>query len=322
MGAGRILFPLLGRRRGPARTLPKLRVRGHCFEQETGARFTVIMCSDFFLYGRFLNGEDVRPVLEQRRALGFNTLRVWTRMQLAQYGIGDCTLQQHPEFYRRVPEFLALCESYGLYVEFTAYFGTDQDYDAEHWELLGLACVGAPNVLLELVNEWAIGSHRIDVDAFQPIAGLLCSHGSNGSEMQPVAPFWSYAGMHYNYAYEEQRKWGHNSMEVWAGPTIAGETSRCPDAGMWAGASPARRHDLAFDAAAASALLCAGFCFHSVEGKASLLLGPESQLVARACVSGATSVDLGVQDLPYERLDPGEYLRVYRRGWETVPIRP
>src|SRR2546426_7962277 len=50
-------------------------------------------------------------------------------------------------------------------------------------------------------------------------------------------------------AVEEQRKIGHNAMEIWGGPTLTNETSRCPEVGMWRGADPARTAALAFDSA-------------------------------------------------------------------------
>ena len=306
-------------------SLPRLRVRGHCFEQVDGTHFTAIQCSDFFLYGRYLNGEDIRDVLEQRHDCGFNMLRVWTRMQLAQYGIGDCTFAQHPDFYARVGDFLSLCERYGFYVELTAYFGLDQDYDREHWDLLGLSADGHANVLFELCNEHdQAGSNGINTAMFAPIDGFLCSHGSNGSQEMPVSPYWDYVTFHTNMAFEEQRKVGHNAMEIWSGPSLTNETSRYPDGGgMW-NVSFASQLTRALDAAAGAALLCAGACFHSINGKNSTLWDNRALSVAAAWVTGAKSVDLSQQDEPYvhrQDLETPELLRVYQRGSAIVKIR-
>lgn len=324
MPASRILFPLLARS-GPSVVLPRLRVRGHCFEQEDGTRFTVIQCSDFFLYGRYLNGEDIRPVLQQRRDCGFNMLRVWTRMQLAQFGIGDCTFAQHPDFYNRLADFLNLCARYGLYVELTAYFGLDQDYDREHWDLLGLYGRDCTNWIAELVNEHDQGgSNAIDLTAFEPISDRLCSHGSNGSQEQPCAPYWNYVTFHTNMAFEEQRKVGHNAMEIWQGPSLTNETSRYPDGGgMWS-VPFEQQLTRAYDAAAGAALLCAGACFHSVQGKNSTPWDNRTLSIAGAFVNGAKSVDLSQQDEPYQHrpdLETPDLLRVYQRGTAIVEIR-
>lgn len=314
---------LLGGRSVPlqAIALPALRVRGHCFEQADGTHWTAIQCSDFHLFGRFLNGEEIRPVLEQRAAIGFNLLRVWTRYQLAAYGIGDCTLAMHPDLYQRVPAFVDLCASYGLYVEFTAYTGRE-DFDPHHWSRLGVAGMNASTPpLLELVNENDQGGNHIDASAFEPIG--LCSHGSNGSQARPVEPFWEYATFHTNGAPEEQRKVGHNAMEIWSGPTLTNETSRYPDVGMW-GADAGRNQQVAFDSAAGAALLCAGSCFHSAHGKNSTLFDAETQAVAQAWVNGARSVDLSQQDESYAHrsdLETAGILRVYQRGTCIVTIR-
>src|SRR2546426_8399982 len=124
-------------------------------------------------------------------------------------------------------------------------------------------------------------------------------------------------------AVEEQRKIGHNAMEIWGGPTVTNETSRCPEVGMWRGADPARTAALAFDSAAGAALLCAGSCFHSVHGKTSELWDGVEGSAAMAWANGAKSVDLECQDGPYmHRADleeprdsrgVGQYLRVYER---------
>jgi endo-1,4-beta-mannosidase len=72
-------------------TLPKARVYGAVersavlaplaiagqFFSVAGEPWTAIESSEFSLYKRFLDGEDIRPVLEERQAIGFNLLRVW-----------------------------------------------------------------------------------------------------------------------------------------------------------------------------------------------------------------------------------------------------
>lgn len=297
-------------------SLPRLRRRGHCLEKATGERFTVIECSDFFLYGRYLNGEDITPILIQRAQCGFNTLRVWTLMKLEWAGIGDITLDEHPDFYTKLPSFLKLCESYGFYIELTAYIGPPAD--PNHWYMLGEAVRHSPNVLLELVNENDV--HPIDLSPYSPISGVLCSHGSNGSQAWPPTPHWDYATFHTNGAGEEQRKIGHNAMEIWDGPTITNETSRFPEVGMWVGADMNRIGNLAYDSAAGAALLCAGSCFHSVHGKNSSLFDRDTIIAAAMWCMGASSIDLSQQDEPYSRVD--RCLREYHRGSASVCIRP
>jgi hypothetical protein len=110
----------------------------------------------------------------------------------------------------------------------------------------------------------------------------------------------------------------------WRGPTLTNETSRYPDVGMWAGASLERQQQLAFDSAAGAALLCAGACFHSVQGKTSEVWDANTLAVAEAWVAGARSVSLDCQAGGYQRRDDlltDALLRVYQRGACIVPIR-
>ena len=292
----------------PAQTLPRLVPNGQMFTLETGARWTAIQCSDFNLLCRFQSGEDITPILAQRAAAGFNLLRVWTLYHLP--GIGYYLDID----YARVPAFLALCASYGLYVEFTAYTSIER---REHWDQLAAACRGASNILIELVNEGDLPVNAIDFSKYGKPAGVLASHGSGGSEAQPIMPFWDYVTFHTNGASEEQRKVGHGAMELWAGPTLTNETSRYPDVGMWVGADAARVQALAFDAAAGAALLCAGSCFHSVAGKTSVLWDAPTLAAATAWAAGARSVSLACQPGGYVRRDDlltPDLLRVYQRG--------
>lgn len=304
--------------------LPRLVAEGQHFRLATGGAFTAIETSDFNLLNRWQHGESIDGILRQRRDIGFNMLRVWTRYRLAQYGIGD-----FPDLdYRRLPAFLDLCARYGFYVELTAYTSLYDDQPdgfghPSHWTQLVTAVADSTNVLLELVNENDQAANWINTDLYaRPPTPILASHGSNGAEAWPVYPLWDYATFHTNGAGEEQRKIGHNAYEIWNGPTLTNETSRFPDVGMWRNnADPGRSAQLAFDSGAGAALLAAGWCFHSVAGKASVLFDAATEAVARAGVAGSRSVDLRYQPDPYRhgaeelaREQASGLLRSYRRG--------
>lgn len=300
--------------------LPRLRPVGQFFALETGEPFTAIEHSDFDLLNRWQHGEDITAILAQRAGAGFNMLRVWTLYDLQASNIGVFLDID----YARVPEFLRLCAQYGLYVEFTAYTSLERQ---EHWDSLVAACQGSTNVLLELVNEGDLPVNAIDFGRYAKPSGILTSHGSSGAEHNPIVPYWDYVTFHTNGASEEQRKVGHNAMELWSGPTLTNETSRFPDVGMWRGASLERQKQLAFDSAAGAALLCAGSCFHSVAGKVSALWDDATQAVATAWAAGARSVLCTCQSGQYRHrddLEPAGVLRTYQRGDAAaciVPIR-
>jgi hypothetical protein len=295
-------------------------VNGHVFETETGHPFTAIQCSDFNLLNRWQRGENIIPVLEQRRDAGFNMLRVWTLYDLVAANIG----QFLDIDYARIPDFLALCAQYGLYVEFTAYTSTER---ITHWNQLVTACQGQTNALLELVNEGTLPVNQIVMGRYARPTGILASHGSGGAEGVPPWVPWDYITFHTNGASEEQRKVGHNAMsdcaDVWLVPALTNETSRFPEVGMWVGADHARRRALAFDAAAGAALLCAGSCFHSVQGKASVLFDADTIDAALAWTQGARLVPKACQHDPYYRRDDlltSDLLRVYQRGTSDACI--
>ena len=297
--------------------LPKLVTRGKFFRRADGTPFTAIQTSDFNLFNRYQRGEDIRPILQERKDLGFNLLRVWTLYDLAP-GIG---VLLDPD-YGKLPAFLDLCATYGFYVELTAYTSTER---VEHWGKLVVAVQGKTNVLLELVNELAHSVNALEhFSEYQKPAGILASHGSNGMDIPVVQPIWDYVTLHSNGEYQEQRKIGHNAMELWDGPTLTNETSRFPDVGMWKGQTLARQQELAYDAAAGAALLAAGACFHTVSGKTSSLFTEAERTVAAAWVAGARSVPLSCQAGPYKHrqdLEGSTFLRVYERpvsGYECV----
>jgi hypothetical protein len=301
----------------PFLTLPRLIRAGHVFALETGEPWTAIQCSDFNLPNRWQHGEDVTPILAQRAGAGFNLLRCWTHYDLSP-GIGTFLDID----YNRIPAFLSLCASFGLRVEFTAYTSIER---FGHWERLVEACQGEPSVLLELVNEGTLPVNQIDMQRYAKPTQVLTSRGSGGAEGVPPWEPWDYVTFHTNGSNEEQRKVGHNAMEIWSGPTLTNETSRYPDVGMWVGASVARQQQLAYDSAAGAALLCAGSCFHSQQGKTSVLWDDRTLAVALAWSGGAKSVPLAYQHQPYvhrqDRETPG-VLRAYQRGTSpVVPIR-
>ncbi len=291
--------------------------------KDGGERFTAKEATSFRLYKRFLDGEDIHPVLDQLRSIGFNMVRI--------FGVGDwgdplyrCIPREYgARYYDSLPEFAALLASYGLYLEFTALADSPRVFpggtpeQVEHWNKLCSVASGIPSVLLELVNENDVPVNSVDTNAFQKPDSITASHGSNGSQAHPVDPMWDYATFHTNGSFEEQRKIGHNAWEIWGGPTITNETSRFPEVGMWRNSDLDRQEMLAYDSAAGAALLCAGACFHSVNGKLAYLLNSNEEAVARAWVAGMNSVPLEFQDGAYIRRDDflsdSTVLRAYER---------
>jgi len=296
--------------------LPNLSIEGQFFLSDNN-RFTVIECSDYVLYSRFINNENIKPQLDQRAEAGFNFKRVWTNFDERTIGF-KCIPSEHVNFYDAIPEFINLNASYDSYVEFTA-FVQPQRQEIDHWTNLNNACRELP-VLIELVNE--NDQHPIDLRNFSKFDEILTSHGSNGSEHWSVESYWDYLTFHTNDASEEQRKVGHNAMEIWNGPVITNETSRYPEVGMWVNSDLNRQRNLAFDSAAGASLLCAGSCFHMNHG--SEVWDNNTFEIAKEWVRGAKSIDLNCQSFPYihrQDLEGPDDLRVYQKDNCFVKIR-
>lgn len=277
-------------------------------------RFTIIQTSDFNLYNRWLSSENIEPVCEQRASLGFNSPRIWTAYQIGL--IGRLIPREHPGFYDRIPAFMEVLAGYGFYPEWTAFTGPygamfDTSHEmVHHWESLQDALLGLTNLLdLELVNEYDNPpNHGLPYDRLHRPVGLRSSHGSAVQDAAPKEPVWDVAG-HRPGGNEWQRKVGHNAMadvaDVYHIPSWCNETIRMPDNDS----NPIH----AFDAAAGAALLCAGSCFHSPEGKNSTLWTGRSLQCAQAWANGARSVPLEFQAGAYFHPNDGEYLRRYGR---------
>jgi hypothetical protein len=278
-------------------------------------RFSIIQCSDFSLFKRYLEGEDIRGILEERLYCGFNFLRIWLlnysvvafRNGIEQDGIHP---NQYSDFYSRLSQFTDYLNSYGLYVEYTVFTSTktlmpSQSDQQNHLNRTADAVRGKINVILELVNE----NDQYDnatADLSRP-SGVIISRGSNGADSVPPrhdSP-WDYELYHTNDLNEWWRKTGHNAME-WADesgrPCASNENTR-PDKDS--------SHSHSYDAAAGGALLCAGSCFHSNGGKFSRHLDPTEFDCAILWVAGAKSVPLEFQIGQYRHRQDLEKTRSY-----------
>lgn len=303
--------------------LPRLQANGE-FLVAGGQPFYAAEASLFHGYQQFLDGgaAAVEPQLVQLEQLGFNMVRVFGMYwnDPANGGIGFFRPQDYgPRYFDKLPEFYTLLSKHHLYGEFTAFADATVAMPSAgdqlaHWHGLVAALQPLSNALLEAVNEvdQPVNELAALYDLPRP-TGLLASHGSNGSQAWPISDAWDYMDFHTNDADEEQRKVGHNAMEVadaYHLPVITNETSRAPFKTNWTHGGVIFGHDLA----AGSKLLNAGACFHSDAGKTGTLLSDVEVAYARAFIEGVGDVPISCQAGPYQRLDPAGYLRIYQRG--------
>jgi hypothetical protein len=289
-----------------------------------GQPFTVIETSDFSLFKRDLDGEDIRPIRRQRRALGFNGQRAWV---LNQSVVGrrnnpnpadpplDAGIHpdQVPDFYDRLRRFVGDGPPFVDVTVFTSCGSLmpERDRQQRHLDRTADAVRGLGNVILSLVNEFDQWDNATHPDLVRP-AGVLSTRGSGGADSVPPRHDdpWDAEEYHSNDLDQWQRKEGHNAME-WADqsgrPCWTSESTR-PDRD---GALPHFE-----DAAENAALLCAGSCFHSEQGKYSRLFTGRDLAAAEAWVRGARKVPLEFQRGAYTRhdeLNGPTVIRAHRR---------
>lgn len=316
--------------------LPRLVIRGNFLQLDTGQRFTVIEASGFTLYQQFLDGgaAAIEPVLQQLEDVGFNAVRVFgmynnppqPRPNDPGYGgIGRFIPADYGDrYWSGLAPFYQLLARHHIYGEFVVFADTTvilptKAAQLQHWETLLQAFAGhamspPSNLLIEAVNEEDQTINRVAAvgELSRPARPFIASHGSNGSQAQPVQPYWDLVTFHTNDSSEEARKISHNCWEIWSGPCLTNEITR-DGKGAWL--------NFPGDVARAAALLPAGACYHSTVGKQGKLLAEPQLSHARAWVAGAKSMPLACQDGAYRHgqneIDEetnGGFLRVYQRG--------
>jgi len=317
---------------GNTGNVSRLRAQGHYFMQEDGSRFTAICITSFVLQKFVCEGTDTEPWLSQVRDMGFNMVRDFVAQEWGDPAY-DVLPTTHRDYYQHLGETAQRCADHGLYYMACLFAGWQppQNEQLDHFNRCIEVLRPFSNVLIELVNENDASGH-LDTSIFPRPSGVLASHGSNGSQTCPPRPWWDWEAFHTNAAPEEQRKVGHNAMELSEGtqdwppshvPVITNEVSRYPQVGMWIGSPLDEQKRLAYESAAGAALLIAGSDYHSVDAKLCRRLNAEEEQVARAWVDGARSVPLEFQDGHYrrhdEKVDPDSpqydptMLRVYGR---------
>jgi hypothetical protein len=137
----------------------RLRVEGRHFYDSNNKVWRWRGATEFLLFARYLNGEDITPQLDWLTARGFNVLRVFgevpSRFGADRIGITNYERPfERPDFETRLHAFFALLESRGLRCEYTVLTYWDAD-DVMRAHVQRVFDVAAPhwNVFVEVANE-------------------------------------------------------------------------------------------------------------------------------------------------------------------------
>lgn len=184
----------------PAAAVERLHVEGLGFVTESSKPWTMAFITGFRDYERFLNGEDIEPLLVETTALGGNGRRVFGAFDFGSPNVQRLYPREHGDYYDRLQEFCNLFAKHGLWVEFVVFADTARSVPGVaaqlvHWAALCDQLRECSNVLLERVNENDQHDNRVDAALPKPV-GICSSFGSNGGGNDPPGPFWDYACLH------------------------------------------------------------------------------------------------------------------------------
>ena len=155
--------------------------------------------TDFRLPERVGAGVDIRPILRDRKSAGANLVRMLAMKANNTGWIFDPRRSDYAEVVRQTFDILA---DERMYVEWTIFADTKlwQMGNIEQLAFYDKTCDlvrgYAGHVFLELVNEAGHATQQVSPSIFTRPTGIITSHGSGLSDVQPPQPFWDYATYH------------------------------------------------------------------------------------------------------------------------------
>jgi len=162
--------------------------------------------TDFLLYKKYLDGEDIEPLLIERKSYGSMYVRIFGMCKI----ISDFNPAKYPDYYSKIVSFCQLLGKYGLYVYWTVFADTQLimpglSTQVTHFDKVVKELEKVTNTYLELVNEpYAHDNATDDPFAFDEPQNLVASSGSYndkyGNKPTPQ-PRWSLHDFHTPRSY-------------------------------------------------------------------------------------------------------------------------
>lgn len=181
---------------------PLVRIERHRFVTADGRRVFLKMTSDFVLFWRYLEGEDIDPVLAQRQALGFNCVRVFGMCHYVM--VNDLHAptfkpSNHPDYHPKQLAFFQKCARFGQYPYFcefpdNAYAMENEDDHVPYHEANAenMRQVGG---ILEATNEYFAHSwNQVDFNRILKPVGVLACSTSQGEGLHQWP--WDFGDFH------------------------------------------------------------------------------------------------------------------------------
>lgn len=308
----------------------RVHVDGLVFRRDDGSIFPWRGATDFLLFKRFLDGEDIDAVLTQRIKAGANLVRVLGMVD----SFAHLYPQEHADYYARLAAFVDACAARGLRVEFVVFADAQiimpaLDAERSHIERVGDVLAGKWNVFVEGVNEPLGDDKNIPGDGSRAYAlgrliqgrGFPVASGQyDVADCSPTLPHLDYVTPHTERkpdwprtarALAEVRDgfgWGTNCTTTrFDGvhvPVVGDEPMGFGE--VETGSRSVSADDAAYYAATCG-LMGAGCTFHATDGVTSTLWGPVQTTAAAAFFAALTWVPPEAQLAPYMRggTEPG-----------------
>ena len=285
-----------GRESGP------IHVSGGTFRDQGNALWRWKGATDFRLLHRFIAGEDIRPIVRQRGALGINNLRVLAMAK----NLFDLNPGTVPDYFVKIGQFFDLLAGLGMRCEFVVLADSRTVMPALGDQKVFLDKVAAVarerwNVFLELADEYGHDTNRVDVSAFTKPSGVVASRGSGLGDEAPALPAWDYLTVHTGRSEDWPRKmrFPQEMVDRYHVACVNNEPIGAADVDQ-PGRRSANLSDWR-DAGAVSGLMTPGATSHSENGLQSVLYSPTQEACARAFFKGMDVFPLDTQTWQYAR---------------------
>lgn len=259
-----------------------------------GSRYVHAQATNYLLFQRYLEGQDIEPLLYP----GFDGYNVTFSMSVvpAQAGLRPLRPEHYADFYPRADQFLSLLASRGKRIEATllcdcAQLGVDLSWQRSFVGQMTEILRAYPH-LLQLANEPP--ANGVNPADFPRPSGVFASAGSSLSGDACPLPPWDYSTAHLGRgdggildAQPSFMTWGYPGYPGTHGPVIPNETRGASDTEN----SQRRTTDpwYFYEVAAAARGWC-GATFHSDNGIHSVPFTPGSpqDLCRLAFLAGIT----------------------------------
>lgn len=267
-------------------SLSRLTATREGFRNEQGQRVFIAGASAFMHYERFLNGTDIRDMLQQVKDLGANTIRVFGMAHYIPVNAGRRPFKPSDygdRYFDAQPEFFDLAASYGLYVYWSVFPDAeliDPGDKRAFFDREVSVLKSRPNTFGELTNEQDAHSfNAVDPSQMNRPSGIAFCSGSYG-DIGGLQPYpWDFCDYHQPRRYDPPTHIkdacvvDHPNYLAGKG-ILLGE----PDRYGWDGNGNTEQARLSAGACRESSL---GQVFHSTKGRESLPYDDQTLQIAQ-----------------------------------------